>query len=116
MSREFGSYAVGYFHQQIDNAADDLAGARYPSTRAWAEFFRAFYPVAYAIASAEAADAREGESIIAALRQTPALERALEKVNEFLAPYREVAESAVNRVAAERAPPGGYQPPEDRNK
>lgn len=95
MSREFGSYASGYLHAQIEYAADDLAGGRDATTRVWADVMKAFHPVAYAICSSEACDSGEYDSIMRSIEQVPHIEAALAKVKAHLEPYRRVMEEAV---------------------
>lgn len=99
MSREFGSYASGYLHTQIECAADDLAGGRDATTRVWADLIKAFHPVAYAICSSEACDSGEYDSIMRSIEQMPALKAALAKAEAHIDPYRRVMEEAVrNKV------------------
>ncbi len=100
MSREFGSYSAGYLHSQIENAADDLAGGRDAMTRAWAAFFRAFHPVAYAICSSEACDSGEDDSILETIKQLPELQAALDKVRAHVRPFEMVAQEAVRQALA----------------
>lgn len=102
MSREFGTCTPGYFHSKINDAIDDLTAAQHPSTRIWAPFFREFYPVAYAICTAEAGDSGESCTIRETIAQIDKLEAALKEVRKYIAPIKEVADDAV-REAVEKA-------------
>ncbi len=96
MSREFGSCDGGYFHNQMRSAADDCAEGSYELTRHWGAFLEAFHPIAHAIASSEAHDWIEGDSIIATIENLPMLRKALEAVEEYVKPFQRVASRAVH--------------------
>lgn len=102
MSREFGSYDSGFFHTQIENAAGDLEGASDETSRVWAPFFRAFFPVAYAIASSEAGDSGEDASILETIKALPALQEALDAVKAHVAAYDAIAKAAVQAALKNR--------------
>lgn len=95
MSREFGSYAAGYFHTQMAYAAEDLASGRSDIARAWARFFDEFQHVAYSIASCEACDSGEYDPIMESIRRMAALQKALDEVKDYLAPFEDVMREAV---------------------
>jgi len=95
MSREFGSYMSGYFHSQIDYAAEDLAEGRSELTRLWGKWFREFYPVAYAIANFEAADSGLYDPIMATIKALPALKKAMVAIEEYIEPFDDVIEMAI---------------------
>jgi hypothetical protein len=101
MSREFGSYASGYLHTQIEYAASDLEHGRDATTRAWSKFFRAFHPVAYAICSSEACDSGEDDSIVATIKALPELQAALDEMKQHVALYDRLMKDAV-RAALEK--------------
>lgn len=42
MSREFGSYVNGYFHSQMEQAAEDCKNGDYPLTKVWGNFLKEF--------------------------------------------------------------------------
>ena len=95
MSREFGSYISGYFHQQIEQGAKDCLAGRDDITKLWGEFLEAFYPIAYAIASSEESDSGPDYPIIETMHQLPELKRKLDAIAEFIEPFSRVAEEAV---------------------
>lgn len=106
MSGEFGTCGSGYFHTQIDNAADDLASGSEAMTRAWAPFFDAFRPVAKAICWVEASDSSPAHSIEETIARLPALKAALAQVEAFVEPYKVIARRAVEVAAAEQKEKG----------
>lgn len=95
MSMEFGSYSTGYFHYQIDTAAQDCLGGRDELTRLWGVFLVAFEPIAYDIAMSEANDSGPDASIMENIRQKKALAAALRAIEKYLEPYERVMQSAV---------------------
>jgi hypothetical protein len=100
MSREFGSCESGYLHSQIETAAHDLATGNDATTRVWADVMREFYPVAYAICSAEACDSAEYDSIMRSIEALPRIRAALDRVEAHIKPYAEVAREAVREASA----------------
>lgn len=97
MSREFGSYHAGYFHYQMETAADDCLSGHDELTRLWGAFLREFAHVAYAIASSEANDSGPDYPIFETMERLPELKRRLAAIEAYTAPYRAVAEAAVRR-------------------
>ncbi|MBB4302348.1 hypothetical protein GGD81_001375 [Rhodobium orientis] len=95
MSREFGSFQPGYLYQQIDFAVSDLADAYHESSRVWSGLLSEFQPVAVAICGAEACDTGPEQTIIEAIEALPRLRKELETIENFLAPYKAVAEQAI---------------------
>lgn len=84
VSREFGSFTPGYFHDQVRQAADDCLEGAYPLTRLWGEFLAALAPVAYAVSSAEAGDSAADYPAAATATALPALKAALAEVERFV--------------------------------
>lgn len=84
MSGEFGSYNNGYFHAQIEYAAADLANGDLEITRLWAKFFKAFEPVAYAIAWAEAGDCGPEAGILVTIKHMPEMKRSLKEIDDAM--------------------------------
>lgn len=99
MSREFGSYMSGYLHDQIQYAADDLAGGRDALTRAWAPFFQEFHEIAYAICSSEACDAGPDYPILETINRIGRLKTILSDIEGHVAVYKRVADTAVREAA-----------------
>lgn len=95
MSREFGSYMNGYFHSQMEYAAEDCAAGDDELTRLWGGWFRAFYNVSYAIASSEAGDSGPDHSIYETIQAMPVLKRATADIESYLEPYQRVMNLAV---------------------
>lgn len=98
MSREFGSYNGGYFHQQIDNCANDALAGRDELTRLWGQFLAEFSPIAYSIASSEACDSGEDDTIIETIARLSALQKRLYDVEKYVESYKRVAEEAVRKA------------------
>ena len=96
MSREFGSCAGGYFHTQINDAAGDCLGGNDELTRLWGKFLLEFYPVAYAIASSEAGNTGSDYPIIKCMEQWASIRDAIDEIDNYLDPYRRVANQAVS--------------------
>jgi len=101
MSREFGSYMSGYFHSQIDYAAEDLAEGKGELTRLWGKWFREFYPVAYAIANYEADDSGSYDPIITTIKALPALKQAMSAIEKYIEPFDDVIEAAIREKVKE---------------
>lgn len=99
MSREFGTYGGGYFHERMNDAADDLAGGNDGISKAWAKFFDEFRYVAYSIATSEAGDSAEYAPILETIRRMPALQKALDDVANYVQPFKDVAEYAVRNAS-----------------
>jgi hypothetical protein len=102
MSGEFGSYISGYFDSQILYAADDLEGGSLEITRMWSQFFREFYPVAIAIAYAEACDYGPEAPILATIEYMSKLKQALYKIDDAMNVYRDVMKAAVKKEMESR--------------
>jgi hypothetical protein len=102
MSREFGEYYQGYFHDRIRQCIEDCEHGRDPLTKAWANFFRALAPVACSIASSEAFDSTPSDPILMTIEKLPKLKSALAEVEEFVGPYQDVAQEAIRRLSREK--------------
>lgn len=101
MSREFGDGPGGFFHEKIQNAADDARGGRFEITKATGALLQALYPLAYAISSAEACDSGEERPLMVALDEAPALHAALSAVIACADTHRRMM---VERSARDVAP------------
>jgi len=101
MSREFGSYNAGYFDSQMEYAAEDCEGGAYEITRRWGKVLRAFAPVAYAIACAEALDSSEYAPILASIQQWSEIRAAIEGLEDYLYPFKRIMEEAVRQAVEE---------------
>ncbi len=95
MSREFGSYANGYFHTQMVIAAQDCLDGKFEITRKWGGVLEEFKTIAFAISSAEAYDSFESEPILASIEKIGNIERKLEDLRKYLALFVMVSEEAV---------------------
>ena len=96
MSREFGSYENGYFHQQIQQGAKDCLEGNDELTRLWGKFLEEFYEVAYAISTSEAGDSGPYRPIIENLNRMTALQDRLDDIKSFLEIFDDVAKRAVS--------------------
>jgi hypothetical protein len=95
MSGEFGGYRGGYFHNQIEYAAEDLADGRDDLTHEWAKFFEAFYPIAKAISWSEACDSGPAYPITETINRIGALKVILNDIEARVKVYKEVADDAI---------------------
>lgn len=95
MSREFGSYSSGYFYQQIQTAAEDCVNTKDPLVQLWGEFLKEFSDVAYSIASSEAGDSAPYDPILETINKMDILAKKLNKIQEYVEPYKRVAEEAI---------------------
>jgi hypothetical protein len=100
MSREFGSYCNGYFHEQIRLGAEDCLAGRDDLTRLWGAFLNEFNDIAYAIASSEACDSGPEATVIATIEKMKALKAALSKIEDFTEPHRRCMEHALRKALA----------------
>lgn len=107
MSREFGDYGGGYFHDKIRLAAEDASSGEYEITRLWGKLLTDFYEVAYAIASAEARDASEGDAILESMEMLPQISRDLTAIDSYQKPFRDIARRAVQRYLRDNRPKEG---------
>lgn len=98
MSREFGSYVAGYFHDQIDTCAIDALNGRCEITRKWGAVLKALYPIAYSISSAETGDSGEYDPILKSIEQINNVRAALDEVQDYLQPFKDVAREAVRKA------------------
>lgn len=98
MSREFGACIDGYFHEQIECAANDCLGGQCKITRLWGGVFYELEDIAYAIASAEACDSGESYPIKQTMKDLDAVYKALDKVKQYIMPFKEVAEEATEEA------------------
>lgn len=97
MSGEFGSYNEGYFHSQMEYAADDCLGGSYEITKKWGEFLNEFRDVATAISWAEACDTGESHAIIESMKKIELLEQKLRDIKQYLRPFKDVAEKLTQK-------------------
>ena len=104
MSREFGSYHAGYFHDQMQTAAEDLSGSGDPLSKLWGKFFEEFYPVAYAISSSEACDSGRDRPILETIQRINSLKNILWEIEMYVKTYKDVADAAVRKAVAEKEP------------
>ena len=95
MSREFGSYSAGYFHYQMETAAEDCKSGNDELTRLWGEFFEEFKHIAYAIASSEAGDSGADFPIYETMRNLPSIKDKIAKIEEYIQPFEAVAKRAI---------------------
>jgi hypothetical protein len=101
MSREFGSDMSGYFHTQIQFAADDCESGNDELTRLWGEWFREFYHIAYAIASSEACDSGPDFPIYETIQAMPKLKKIMKCIENYTMPYQDVMRRAVREKLQE---------------
>jgi hypothetical protein len=80
MSREFGEYIGGYFHDKIDNATDDLRHANFELHKKLVPFFEALYKVSYQICNVEAGDSGEYASKDALKEHIPRMIEELQAI------------------------------------
>jgi hypothetical protein len=74
MSREFGEYIGGYFHDKINHALDDLKDSSHVELhKKLIPFFESLYKVAYQISNVEAGDSGEYASKDALKKQIPVM-------------------------------------------
>lgn len=95
MSREFGTYNSGYFHDKIRDCANDCREGRDPLTKLWGEFLDEFYDVAYAISTSEACDSGPYDPILVNLNKLKTLQGKFDRIQLFLEDYKKVAYEAV---------------------
>jgi hypothetical protein len=101
MSREFGSYTTGYFHTQIETAAGDCESGRCEITRQWGKLLRAFTPIAYAIATAEASGSSADYPILKSIERLDAVKSAIRDIENYLSPFKDVAVAAIREHSQE---------------
>lgn len=101
MSREFGSYRSGYFHDQIKTCAEDAMAGRCEITRRWGAFLNALYPIAYSISSAEECDSDEYDPVMRSIEHIDSIRTALEDIQTYLRPFKDVADGAVRKALME---------------
>lgn len=99
MSGEFGSYGGGYFHTQIEQAADDcLSSGNEQITREWGKVLQAFYPVAHAISWCEARDSGVDAPIMATIEHLPDIQKAIDDVKRYVRPFQDIADAALRHA------------------
>lgn len=105
MSGEFGEYlSGGYFATKLSSAALDACGGSLEITRLWGDVLDALATIGVDLGLAEACDSTEGAAIMSSIVHSGDVEKALEAVLAYLAPYREVARRAIQDYdAAENA-------------
>lgn len=81
MSREFGEYVGGYFHDKIESATQDLEDAHYSLHKKLIPVLESLYEIAYAISSVEAGDSGEERSIEAFKKHIPYMVLQLEGID-----------------------------------
>ncbi len=101
MSREFGDYQAGYFHQKLESCASDCCVGRDPLTKLWGGVLKSMGNIAWSISSSEACDSGPGDSIIQSIRDIDSIQKNLDAVKEFIRPYEQVAKEAV-RLSAQK--------------
>ena|ERR1019366_2997536 len=100
MSREFGSYESGYFHTQIETAAQDCLNGKDPLTKLYGEFLKEFSEIAYQISNSEAFDSGPEYPILATIERIGLLKSRLNDIEYFIEPYKRIAENAVRELAS----------------
>ena len=95
MSREFGSYCNGYFHSQIEYAAEDCENGDCEITRLWGKVLRSMTDVAYAISSAEANDSGEWFPIKQSIEDMASVQDAINDVGAYLTRFRDLIDAAL---------------------
>lgn len=95
MSREFGSYCSGYLHTQIAQAADDCRQGSNEITKLYAPVFDRLYKIIYSICNLEACDSGAYDPIMKSIEELPKLREELDKIDEYLQPYKDVMREAV---------------------
>ena len=83
MSREFGEYIGGYFHDKINYAMEDLKDSSHVELhKKLIPFFESLYKVSYQISNVEAGDSGEYASVAALKEQIPVMISELEKLQK----------------------------------
>lgn len=101
MSREFGSYSGGYFHTQMQYAADDCLSGKDEITRLWGKFFDEFKEIAYAIASSEASDSSADYPIFETIKRIDTIKKRIEEIENYCYVFDQVAKKAVQNYIEE---------------
>jgi hypothetical protein len=105
MSREFGhEYGGKFFLEHIECAYEDCTIGRDELTKLWGEFLREFYEVAYEISRSEAGDSGPDAPIMESIERMPTLQARLDKIKEYLQPFKAVAEAAVRKATEKNKP------------
>lgn len=86
MSREFGEYVGGYFHDKIKSAKKDLELANFGLHRKLVPVFESLYNIAHVISSVEAGNSGEYDSREALIVNIPVMLKQLEDLNKKLNP------------------------------
>lgn len=103
MSREFGQYNNGYFHDNIRRAIEDLKEeSREEFHKEFIPLFEELYEIAWAISSVEAGDSGLYRSINETIERLPAVKKSLAKLEDYLEPYSEVAREAVRQALSKK--------------
>jgi len=96
MSREFGEYQHGYFHDKIRSAAEDCrTESDNKLTHLYGELLEELYKIAYQISNFEACDSGFYAPVQETMQRMPALKAKLREIEEFVATYKDVADNAV---------------------
>ena len=103
MSREFGNYYGGYFHDKIQNALTDLeqeAGTGFH--KEFIPLFESLYEIAYAISSVEACDSSLSRSIITTIDELPKMMKTLKNLEKSVEVYQQVSRNAIRQYINEQ--------------
>ena len=95
MSREFGEGPGGFFHNKIQDAAEDCRGGDCEITKKWGRFLEEFYNLAWHISTAEACDSSEASLIVESIKAIPLLKSKMEDIEKYLGKYEAVIEKAI---------------------
>jgi hypothetical protein len=102
MSREFGDFSGGYFHNKIDSAASDCQEGRCKLTQMWGEFLMIFSDVSYEISNYEASDSGLYAPIMESIAKIPAMKKKLSEIDDYLDDYKRVAEEALREYCQKK--------------
>lgn len=99
MSREFGEYGQGFFHEKLFNCLEDLKfEAREDFHRKFIPLFRELYEIAYAISSVEACDSSIDRTVFETINRLPKIKETIKDLENTVEPYKRVAEEAVRQA------------------
>lgn len=85
----------GYFHQRIDQCADDALAGQDEITKLWGAFLKEFSHIAYAIASSEACDSGVEYPIMETIERSKALYEKLDAIRSYTRPFQDCMNKAV---------------------
>lgn len=98
MSREFGDYDGGFFHNKVANAAGDARGGHHPLTLAWGKVLEAMQDVAWSISSVEAGDSSPSDLQIVSVKALRLVRDALYGVDALTRETIDVQRDAVRGI------------------